>query len=182
MTIQANTLALGTFVPMLRALSHCLDKGGERAAAAGPGPQGLLAARLAPDMFDLTSQVQFACIHATDALAQLTGLPPTPHPAGEKSVEDLKALIARTVGVLEAAPAEAFAEAEARDIRIPLDEQMEFRFTGERFLRDWALPHFYFHLVTAYDILRTQGVDVGKRDYLSQIGDAIRPRTPALAP
>ena len=181
MTMQAKALALGTFAPMLRALSHCMDKGGEHAAAAGPDPQALLAARLAPDMFDLTSQVRFACIHATDALAQLTGLPAAPHP-GAKTLEDLKVLIARTVGVLKAAPAEAFAGAEARDIRIPLDEQMEFQFTGERFLRGWALPHFYFHLVTAYDILRNQGVDVGKRDYLSQIGDAIRPRTPAPAP
>ena len=74
--------------------------------------------------------------------------------------------------------ATAFEGAEDRKIMIPIPENnMEFEMNGLQFLRDWALPHFYFHVVTAYDILRHNGVDIGKRDYLSHVGGYIRQRS-----
>ncbi|MGA0601991.1 DUF1993 domain-containing protein [Caulobacter sp. KR2-114] len=173
MSRDIHRLAVGTFAPMLRNLSTWIDK----AAAGRADPDALTAARLAPDMYDLAQQVELACRHAADTVARLTGRPPSPPTEAQDlaSLARLQALIARTVSAVEAAPASGFAGAEDRDIRLPLNPQMEFRFSGERLLRDWGLPHFYFHLVTAYDILRHEGAAIGKQDYLAQVADAITP-------
>ncbi|MGH8258650.1 MAG: DUF1993 family protein, partial [Steroidobacteraceae bacterium] len=79
----------------------------------------------------------------------------------------LKARVAKTLDYVKSVGAEAFQGAEDRDIKIPLPNNVTLEFKGLAFLRDWALPNFYFHTVTAYDILRHNGVEIGKRDYLN---------------
>ena len=93
----------------------------------------------------------------------------------EKTFDDLKSRIAKTVDHLKSADAAAFEGAEDRNCSIPIPNNMVIAMNGLQLLRAWALPHFYFHIVTAYDILRHQGVVIGKQDYLSQVGDFIRP-------
>jgi hypothetical protein len=162
---------------MLKSLSNILDKGAEHASARKSDPAALVNARLAPDMYTLAQQVQIACDQAKDATARLTGQDAPQFENIEKTIDELKARIAKTIDYLQSVRAAAFKGAEDRKIIIPIPENnMEFEMNGLQFLRDWALPHFYFHVVTAYDILRHNGVDIGKRDYLSQVGGYIRQR------
>ena len=171
-------IATKTFVPMLRSLSNLLDKGAEHARANKSDPDALVTARLAPDMYSLAQQVQLACHQAIDATARLSGKDAAQLENNEKTLEELKARIAKTINYVESVRPDAFEGAEDRKITIPIPENnMEFEMNGLQFLRDWALPHFYFHVVTAYDILRHCGVDIGKRDYLSHVGGYIRQRS-----
>ena len=176
MKISTYTMAIDTFVPMLRSLSELLDKGAEHARAKKLDPASLVNAKLAPDMYSLDKQVQIACDNAKNSTAQLIGTEPPRFEDNEKTLDELKARIAKTIDYLQKLRAAAFEGAEDREIRIPLPGDMQLEMTGVQFLRDWALPHFYFHIVTAYDILRHSGVDIGKRDYLSYVAAAIRPR------
>jgi hypothetical protein len=177
MKISIYEVATQTFVPMLRSLSHVLDKGAEHARANKSDPGALVNARLAPDMYTLAKQVQLACHQARDATARLSGQQAAQLENSQKTLEELKAHIAGTIDYVEKVPADAFEGAEGRKITILIPENnMEFEMNGLQFLRDWALPHFYFHVVTAYDILRNNGVEVGKRDYMNQVGSYIRQR------
>ncbi|MGC2492415.1 DUF1993 domain-containing protein [Candidatus Binatus sp.] len=177
MKITIHSIATETFVPMLRSLSNILDKGAEHARSNNSDPAALVNARLAPDMYTIAQQVRLACNHAKDATARVTGKEPPQFEDSEQTLEELKARIAKTIGYVDSVRAAAFEGAEDRKITIPIPENdMEFEMNGLQFLRDWALPHFYFHVVTAYDILRHNGVDIGKRDYLSHVGGYIRQR------
>jgi uncharacterized protein len=171
------TMAIETFVPMLHTLSTILDKGAQYASAKTFDSAVLMNARLAPDMFPLVRQVQIACDHAKDSTAHLMGQEPPRFENNEQTLDEIKARIARTIDYLQSARPAAFEGAEDRDIMIPLPNNLALEMKGLQFLRDWALPHFYFHLVTAYDILRHNGVDIGKRDYLSHVAGAIRQRS-----
>jgi uncharacterized protein len=176
--ISIYTIAIETFVPMLRSLSNLLDKGAEHARANQSDSNALVNARLAPDMYTLAQQVQLACDHAKDSTARLRGEDPPRFENNEKTLEELKARIATTIDYVQSEGAAAFEGAENRDIRIPIPAMNgEFQMDGFQFLRDWAIPHFYFHVVTAYDILRHRGVEIGKRDYLSSVGKYIRQRS-----
>ncbi len=175
MKISVYTIAIETFTPMLRSLSNVLDKGAQHAIARNFDSAVLVNARLAPNMFPLVKQVQIACDHAKNSAARLMGQEPPRFEDNEQTLDELKARIAKTLDYLQSAHAAAFEGAEDRDIRIPLPNNLVLEMKGLQFLRDWALPHFYFHVVTAYDILRHNGVDLGKRDYLSHVGGAIRP-------
>ena len=166
-----RTMAVDSFVPMLESLSAILDKG---AASAKTTKLDLVNARLAPDMFTLAQQVQLACDHAKNAVSRLMGREPWPEDNHEKSLEDLRDRIAKTVEYLKAAEVAAFNDAEDRDCSIPLPNNKVITMNGLQFLRAWALPHFYFHVATAYDILRHNQVVIGKQDYLSQVGDFVR--------
>jgi hypothetical protein len=169
-------LSTGTFVPMLRSLSHLLDKAVEQASARKIDLAALPNARLAPDMYPLTKQVQIACDHAKDATARLTGQDPPRFDDDEQTIDDLKRRVAKTIECVQRAPAAAFDDAEDRPILFPLIQNLVFDSNCFEYLRDWALPHFYFHVVTAYDILRHHGVEIGKLDYLSHAGVHIHPR------
>src|SRR5262249_42703977 len=137
----------------------------------------LMDARLAPDMFPLVKQVQIACDHAKNSTARLMGQEPPRFGDDEQTLDELKARIAKTLDYLKGAPAIAFEGAEDRNIEIALPGDLLLTMNGGQYLKDWALPHFYFHLVTAYGILRRNGVDIGKRDYLGHVGAFIRPRS-----
>ena len=172
MKISMHGITAGSFVPMLESLSAILDKG---SAHAKNSARDLMNARLAPDMYALTRQVQLACDHAKDCVASLTGRAPPAFADDEQTLDDLKRRIARTIDYVKGTDAIAFAGAEERDCSIPIPNNKMIAMNGFELLRSWSLPHFYFHLVTAYDILRHRGVAIGKQDYLSQVGAFIRP-------
>jgi hypothetical protein len=174
MSISIDELAVQTFVPVLKTLVTLLEKGAAHARAAGSPATALLDARLAPDMFPLSTQVQLACHHARDAVARLTGNTAPTIDNRDLTWDELEALVTGTVEHLEHVKPAAFAGAEKRQVQMPLQGTTVFRSNGLQFLRDWSLPNFYFHAVTAYDILRHAGVAVGKRDYLSHIGPYLR--------
>ena len=165
-------MAVDTFVAMLVSLAGCLDKG---MAHAKSQHLDLASARLAPDMYTLAQQVQLACHYAIDAVARLTGTPPPPMPDTEPSLPRMKEQIERTLDQLRRVPASSFENAERRDCSIPLGDGGAIVMNGEQFLRAWSLPHFYFHVVTAYGILRHNGVPLGKHDYQSQVRAFIQP-------
>jgi hypothetical protein len=172
--LTLHTLAVDSYVPMLESLSAILDK----AAAHAVGESlDLVNARLAPDMYPLAKQVNLACYYATDGTARLAGGPAREVTESKaQTLEDLKRLIAITVSELKKTDPTACAGAERRDCSISIPNGMTIEMNGLQFLQSWALPHFYFHVVTAYDILRHNGVVIGKQDYLSQVGRFIRPR------
>ncbi len=175
--VSVRSLAMGTFAPLLRNLAALLDKGAAHAAARGEDPAVLVKSRLAPDMFSLDKQVEFACFQVKDALARLSGGPPPERREPADTLAGMKARIEATLAALEAVPDGAFDGADTRAIVMDVPgTEMAFEMTGYPFLRDWAIPHFYFHVVTAYDILRHRGVDIGKRDYLASVGKYLRPR------
>jgi hypothetical protein len=173
-TLQA--IAVESFVPMLRSLSNVLDKGAQHAKAKNFDVAALVTSRLAPDMYTLQQQVQLACYQASDATARLTRQESTHPTFVDETLGELQTRIHRTIDALQKTPAASFDGAEERAIVIPLPGgDMAFEMNGLQFVRDWALPHFYFHIVTAYDILRHGGVDIGKRDYVGNVGRYIRP-------
>lgn len=175
MSLSAYDMSVGTFAPMLRTLSTILDKAIEHAAAKGLAPGALANARLAPDMFPLIQQVQVACDQAKAGAARLTGVEAPVFEDNEETLEALKVRIDRTLAFLDGLTVEAFENYEGRDVVMPVPGGVEFHMTAAQALRDWALPNFYFHLVTAYDILRREGVELGKRDYLSRVAVYMRP-------
>ena len=178
MTISLHAIAAGTYLPMLTTLSELLDKGAAFAKEKGRNPDTLLEAKLAPDMFTLLMQVRLACHHAEDGIARLTGgTPPSfDNMVGlhAKTLADLRKVVSDTVAALKDIKPSAFEGGESRKIAFPVQGTMSFESNGLEFLRDWSLGHFYFHAVTAYDILRHEGVPLGKRDFMSHIGPHIR--------
>ncbi len=179
MKTSMQAIALEIYVPALRTLSGLLDKGAEHAQANGIDLAALLNEKLAPDMFPLTLQVQLACHHANDGTARVTGQEPPKIENKELTFAELKALIERTVATLVGLDAKAFDGAEDRRIELSLQGQRQFESDGFQFLSHWSIPHFYFHVVTAYDILRHNGVALGKRDYMKDIsGGFIRQLAP----
>ena len=154
------------YIPSLQSLSGLLDKGAAYAQATNLDLNVLVESKLAPDMFPLNRQVQQVCFHAVDAVAHLTGGEPAKRTSDASSFDDMKTLLAHTIAGLSALNAAAFEGTEDRKIEIPLMGPMVFESDGFQFLCHWSLPNFYFHLVTAYDILRHLGVEIGKRDFM----------------
>jgi hypothetical protein len=163
------TFALDTFVPALRTLSGLLDKAAEHTRAKGSDPAALLKERLAADMFPLTSQIQLACHHAKDGTARATGQAPPKIEIKELTFDEHKSLIEQTVQALAGTGVQAFEGAESHKIELSLQGPRILEADGMQFLQHWSIPHFYFHVVTAYDILRHNGVPLGKRDYMTGI-------------
>ena len=171
-------LLVPTYVQMLGALSAWLAKA--EAQRSDGGAEVLLAARLAPDMFPLATQIRFACVQAQEGVFRLQGrdFPPSlqvlldeGRNGGERpgTMADARGRIAETVAVVEAAAAEGIAIDPATPIAHALPIGMTFDLTAEQYARDWALPQFYFHVITAYAILRAQGIDLGKADYVAHM-------------
>jgi hypothetical protein len=166
-------MAADSFLPMLESLSAWLKKAATHAKAE---KVDLVNARLAPDMYTLAQQVQQACHHARDGVSRLSGGPEVQMGKVGKSIPALATQIADTITVVRSVPASAYEGAEDRDCSIPIPDGMVISMNGLVYLRAWALPHFYFHIVTAYDILRHSGVELGKQDYLRQVGTFIGPQ------
>lgn len=149
----------------LNILSTLLEKGEAHAKATGQAPADLLAARLAPDMLTLVGQIQRTSDTAKGAIGRLTDITPPPMADDEVSFADLQARIAKTIAFLESVDPAAFDGAETREVTLKAGA-FEAKMSGEDCLLGFVLPNFYFHLTTAYGILRNQGVAVGKLDFL----------------
>jgi hypothetical protein len=154
-----------TFARMLRNLSAMLAKAEAHAKAKSFDPAVLLNDRLAPDMFTLTRQVQIATDHAKGAMARLAGHVPEAIEDKEASFAELQARIAKVIGLVESYTETQLEGSDKRDITIKIPNA-ELKFNGLDYLNTWALPNFYFHVTMAYAILRHNGVDLGKRDFL----------------
>lgn len=165
-----------SMLPMLQSLSAILDKAAQHAEAKKIDPAVLVSARLAPDMFPLSRQVQIACDSLKNAAAHLAGKEPRRFPDDEKTLEELKSRITNCIGYVQSFGATDYEGAGTRTITVPLIDKLVFETDGAHYLTDWAMPHFYFHVVTAYDILRHNGLEIGKRDYLAHIGRFIHER------
>ncbi|HUK01837.1 MAG TPA: DUF1993 domain-containing protein [Steroidobacteraceae bacterium] len=169
MKISMYAMSAEAFVPTLEALAKILDKAAAHAAAKKFETAVLVNSRLAPDMFTLVKQIQIACDAAKNGSARLMGQEAPKFEDNEQTLDQLKARIARTLDYVKGLKPSAFEGSEDRDIKIPLPGNNTLEMKGLPFLRDWALPNFYFHVVTAYNILRHNGVDIGKRDYLNRV-------------
>jgi len=165
MTNLMYAMSIETFIPALRKLSALLDKAEAFAEAKKIDPAVLLQARLAPDMFPLTRQVQTACDAAKNCVPRLAGQDPIRIEDNEKSIDELKARIAKTIDYLSSFDAASVSDAETREIKVPARERT-LEFSGLDYLRSFALPNFFFHVTTSYNILRHNGVELAKRDYL----------------
>jgi uncharacterized protein len=152
---------------MLTHLDDWLEKASKYAAARSFDPNVLVVARLAPDQFSLARQVQSSCDTAKYAAARLTQKDAPSHADTEQTIPELRARIAATVTYLDSYKADDFAGSEARAIVMPRREGKVIK--GGDYLMEYALPNFFFHVTTAYAILRHNGVDVGKRDYLGTL-------------
>lgn len=152
-------------IRMLQNLSKILDKAVAQAKEKDIPLQSLLEARLAPDMYPFTRQIQVASDAAKGAAARLSGGAPPSFPDTETTFPELQARIARTIDYLKSVDASKFAGAEDREIEIKTPNQT-FNMTGRQFLTGFALPNFYFHVTTAYGLLRHKGIEIGKMDYL----------------
>jgi len=150
---------------MLRNLSVILDKGAAFAEAKKVDPTVLLNGRIAPDMFAFTRQVQIACDMVKGAAARLSGSEIPKFDDNEASFADLKARIAKTLAFVNGIDATRFDNSEDRDILLQM-RTGELRFKGLVYLRDFVLPNMYFHITTAYAILRHNGVELGKPDFI----------------
>ena len=157
--------SVSVFNRTLGALSAILDKAAAHAGARGFDVAVLLSDRLAPDMFTLTRQVQIACDTAKGAAARLAGLEVPRHEDTETTVAELKARIAKTLAFVNGIPAEAFVGSEDRSVVLQMRKQA-VEFVGRTYLFEHALPNLFFHVTTAYAILRHNGVEIGKGDYL----------------
>jgi uncharacterized protein len=149
----------------LSSLSGLIDKADAHVREKGLAPAALLDARLADDMFPFVRQVQIASDSAKGTGARLVGLTPPSFEDTEASFPELKARIAKTLAFLDTLTPAQFDGSESRTIEMAM-RQGTLTFDGKSFLLGFALPNFYFHVTTAYDILRHQGVALGKRDYL----------------
>ena len=161
MTITARSAALTGFVQTL-----------EQAAARKIQPEVLLQARLAPDMLPFSRQIQLACDFAKNAAARLAGGDNPRHPDEEKSFDELKGRIAKVLAFVESVDAAAFEAGVDRDVTFPRGQNATMTMRGEAYLTRFAVPNFYFHATTAYAILRKNGIQIGKQDFLLGVFDS----------
>ncbi|MEN3384486.1 MAG: uncharacterized protein V7608_4530 [Hyphomicrobiales bacterium] len=167
MPISMSSVALQSFESTLSALSKILDKVAAHCEAKKIDPAVLLGMRLYPDMLPLTKQVQLASDFAKNTIGRLTGEPPK-FPDEEKTIAELKARLAKTLDYIKSVtPAQIDAAAD-KDVTFPIGPQQTMTLKGADYLIGFALPNFYFHASTAYDIFRHAGVEIGKRDFLGR--------------
>lgn len=182
--MKLQDILVPTYVQMLRALSAWLEKA--ETAIPENEMKPLLTARLAADMFPLSTQICFACVQAQEGIfrlrqeafpASIDVLLDAGRNADERpgSIDDARARIAETIRIVESAAADAPDLAPTATIAHTLPQGMTFDLTAEQYVRDWALPQFYFHVMTAYAILRAQGIDLGKADYVAHMFAYLRP-------
>jgi hypothetical protein len=167
MKISMYQASAPRFANALRNLSAILDKAQAHAEAKKIDPAVLGGLRLIADMFPLSRQVQIACDTAKGAVARLAGLDIPKHEDTEQTIAELKARIAKTLEFLGSVPAAKIDGSEEREVVLKM-RSGEHKYTGLQYLMGHAWPNFYFHVTTAYNILRSNGVDIGKRDFIGQ--------------
>ncbi|RWM29554.1 DUF1993 family protein [Mesorhizobium sp.] len=167
MTISMYDISVAVFSARLKALASVLSLAEQNAADRKIDPQVFLTARLAPDMFALTRQVQIATDHAKGAPSRLAGREVPKYEDNESSFEELHARIAKTLDHLATFSAADLEGSEERTIELRLAGR-EVSMSGLQYLLNAAMPNFYFHMTTAYDILRHNGVPLGKATFLGR--------------
>lgn len=165
MSFTIHDACVPPMVRMLSNLSKIIDKAVAQAKAEDIPLSTLLEARLAPDMHPFPRQIQIASDAAKGAAARLAGVEAPSMPDTETTILELQERISKTIAFLKSVPAEKFAGAEDREIVLKFPNG-EFRFTGRDFLTNFALPNFFFHVTTAYGLLRSKGITIGKMDFL----------------
>ena len=165
MSISMYQASVPAMLHTLGNLSAIIDKAEAHCAGKKIDPAVLVQARLFPDMFAFARQVQIACDFAKGSAARLAGLEVPGWPDTEATFGDLKARIAKTVEFVKSVPAAKIDGSEARDIKMKVGGQ-DMEFKGQAYLTHFVLPNFYFHAAMAYAILRANGVELGKRDFL----------------
>lgn len=166
MSISMSSASLPIFQTALTNLSHLLAKGQAHADAKKFDALVLAQYRLAPDMLPFTRQVLIACDAAKLCVARLSGLEAPKFDDTEVTLADLTVRIQKTLEWLQTVPASALDGTEAKSITFPVGKDKTRTMQGEDYLKHWAIPNVFFHVTTAYAILRHNGVDVGKGDFL----------------
>ena len=167
MPLTMHEIAAPAFLQMLHSLSAILDKAAEHAQASGVDPAELIGSRLAPDMLPFSKQVQIATDHAKGAIARLAGRDVPKFEDTESTVAELKARLAKTMAFIDSVEPVELEGSEDRQVTLRIAGR-EMSFTGRQYLQNFALPNFYFHVTTAYAILRHKGVPLGKADYIGR--------------
>ena len=166
MSISLYQASVPVFRQMLLALGDVLAKAEVHIEAKKVEPSVLLQARLALDMFPLVRQVQIACDFANSVTARLASVEVPAYDNSEQTVAELKARIARTVATLDGMTEAQFAGSESLEIVLRPGTPKEKKLTGRAYLLAYGLPQFFFHVTTAYNLLRHNGVEIGKKDYM----------------
>lgn len=165
MTFSIYDSSAPVFVTMLGNMKNWLDK-----AAAEKPERELMEARIAPDMHPLPRQYQFVSDSSKFAVARLAGIEAPVMEDTEASFTELQARMDKTIAFIQGVDRAAFEGAETREVVIKFPDGRGYRFSGADYLKNFAMPNFYFHATTAYAILRMQGVSMGKPDYLQHLG------------
>jgi len=167
MTISMHSASVPLFQRQLSALLGWLDKAEAYATARKFDANNLLQLRLAPDMLPLVSQVRIASDAAKGCVARLAGVEPPKFEDNEATLDDLRERVRKTLAYVASVSAASIDGSEEREIVIPMRTRDAIRLSGLVYLQHWALPNFYFHITTAYALLRQGGVELGKADFLA---------------
>lgn len=165
--MSLHDLTIVQFSKMLKNLEGWIDKAVAHAEARSFDPEILVQSRLSPDQYALVSQIQAACDSAKGTAARLAGVEVPSYPDDETTIAQLRERIHKTLAFLETVTPEMLADAAQREITLSFMPGHGIK--GEHYVVDMAVPNFYFHLTTAYAILRHNGVDVGKRDFIGSM-------------
>ena len=166
MSISMSSASLPVLKTMLGNLSHFLDKAQAHVDAKKFDPTALTQYRLAPDMLPFTRQVQIACDAAKNGIARISGTEAPKFEDTESTLAELKQRIQKTLDYLGTVQASNLDGTEDKEITFPVGREATRTMTGEAYLKHWMLPNLFFHITTAYAILRHNGVELGKADYL----------------
>ena len=166
MTSPMYTNSVPVFKQLIVALKGILAQANAHAASRSIEPDALLQSRLYPDMFPLVKQVQIAADFSRGVAARLAGVDVPSYEGKEKSFADLDALLARTLEFLDSVKSAQFEGSETKEIVLRPGTPKEKKLSGHSYLANYGLPQFFFHVTTAYNILRHNGLDIGKRDFM----------------
>ena len=167
MSITLSSASLPVFQTALSNLLHCLNKAEANAAARGFDANVFVQSRLAPDMLPFAAQIRIACDAAKNGTARLAGIEAPKFEDNETTFAELKARIGKTLAWLATVPPASIDGREEAQITFPVGREKTRTMAGEAYLKHWALPNVFFHVTTAYALLRHNGVDLGKPDYLA---------------
>ncbi|HVX75651.1 MAG TPA: DUF1993 domain-containing protein [Bradyrhizobium sp.] len=154
------------FLQILGSLSGILTKAEAHCKARNIQPEVLLSARLYPDMLPFTKQIQLACDYSGKGCARLAHSEVPSTPDTEKSFEELQQRLARTIDYIKTFKPAQFEGGDTKEVTFPIGPDQTLTLPGQQFLNRFAFPNFYFHAATAHGILRHNGVEIGKRDFL----------------
>ena len=168
MSVSLYDVSIPIFTLSLTNLAAILDKAASHAESKKVDPKVLSAARLIVDMLPLSSQVQIACDNAKGAAGRLAGVEVPKHADTEVTLDELKARVAKTLDFLKTIKPEQMQGAETKEIVLQFPSTT-LKFSGINYLTNFALPNFFFHVTTAYALLRKNGVELGKRDFLGPV-------------